>query len=51
MVGLAVSQMPLAWAIVTCAGLAAISLLVVWKKGYLEMTGLRGATRKDRKPD
>jgi len=51
LVGLAVSQMPLAWAIVTCAGLAAISLLVVWKKGYLEMTGLRGATRKDRQPD
>jgi len=40
--GLAISRMPLAWAIVACVATATVSSLVVWKKGYLKMTGLRG---------
>jgi UDP-GlcNAc:undecaprenyl-phosphate GlcNAc-1-phosphate transferase len=50
LVGLAVSRMPLAWAIVACAAMAAISLFVVWRKGYLEMEGLRGRQEKNGNP-
>jgi UDP-GlcNAc:undecaprenyl-phosphate GlcNAc-1-phosphate transferase len=44
--GLAVSRMPTFWAIVACGIIAAVSALVVWRKGYLKMTGLRGTPLK-----
>ncbi len=42
--GLAISRMPLSWATFACAAIAAVSLLIVWRKGYLKMEGLRGKT-------
>jgi UDP-GlcNAc:undecaprenyl-phosphate GlcNAc-1-phosphate transferase len=47
--GLAISRMPLAWAIVACAAIAAVSLLIVWRRGYLKMSSLRGEVKTDKK--
>jgi hypothetical protein len=47
--GLAISRMPLSWAIVACATIAAVSLLIVWRRGYLKMSGLRGEVKIDKK--
>jgi UDP-GlcNAc:undecaprenyl-phosphate GlcNAc-1-phosphate transferase len=44
--GLAISRMPLGWAIVACAAIAAVSLLIVWRRGYLKMEGLRGSIHR-----
>jgi UDP-GlcNAc:undecaprenyl-phosphate GlcNAc-1-phosphate transferase len=47
--GLAISRMPLVWAIVACAAIAAVSLFIVWRRGYLKMSGLRGEVKTDKK--
>jgi UDP-GlcNAc:undecaprenyl-phosphate GlcNAc-1-phosphate transferase len=49
--GLVISRLQLAWAIVACIAIAGISVLVVWRKGYLKMTGLRGEVRKEKNLD
>ncbi|MBN2019137.1 MAG: undecaprenyl/decaprenyl-phosphate alpha-N-acetylglucosaminyl 1-phosphate transferase [Sedimentisphaerales bacterium] len=41
--GVAVSQLPLLWAIVASCAVAVTSWLIVWRKGYLKMAGIRGA--------
>ena len=46
-IGLAMSQIRTRYAAVVHLFVFAISALVVWKKGYLKMEGLRGAIRKN----
>jgi UDP-GlcNAc:undecaprenyl-phosphate GlcNAc-1-phosphate transferase len=45
-IGLTMSQIRTRYAVVVYVAVFIISGLVVWKKGYLEMEGLRGAVRK-----
>jgi len=46
-IGLAMSQIRTRYAAVVHLFVFAVSGLVVWKKGYLKMEGLRGAIRKE----
>lgn len=45
-IGLVMSQTRTRYAAVVHLCVFAVSAIVVWKKGYLKMEGLRGATRK-----
>jgi len=45
-IGLAMSQIRTRYALVVYIFIAAISAIVVWKKGYLKMEGVRGAIKK-----
>jgi len=47
LVGLAMSQIRTRYALLVYIVLFVISAIVVWKKGYLKMVGLRGAIRKE----
>ncbi len=47
-VGLAVGLLSVLGAVVVCAAIVLVSALVVWKKGYLKMAGLRGTPPKHR---
>ncbi len=46
-VGLAMSQIRTRYAAIVYVVVVLISAVVVWKKGFLKMEGLRGAVRKD----
>ncbi|RKY10257.1 MAG: hypothetical protein DRP66_00110 [Planctomycetota bacterium] len=46
LIGLTMSQIRTRYAVVVYAAVFIISGLVVWKKGFLKMEGLRGAVRK-----
>ncbi len=46
-IGLTMSQIRTRYAVVVYVGVFIISGVVVWKKGYLKMEGLRGAIRKE----
>jgi len=46
-IGLAMSQIRTRYAVIVYLCVFAISGLIVWKKGYLKMEGLRGAVSKD----
>jgi len=46
LVGLVIGILPLLSALIMCAAAVLISAAVVWRKGYLNMTGLRGAAHK-----
>jgi UDP-GlcNAc:undecaprenyl-phosphate GlcNAc-1-phosphate transferase len=46
-VGLFMSQIRTRYAAIICAVVVIISALVVWKKGFLKMKGLRGAIQKE----
>lgn len=48
LVGLAMSQIRTRYAAVVYVAVFIISALIVWKKGYLKMEGLRGAVRKEK---
>lgn len=48
-IGLAMSQIRTRYAIVVYFGVFVASGLVVWRRGYLKMEGLRGAIRKEPK--
>jgi len=47
MIGLAMSQIRTRYAAVVYVLVFSVSALMVWKKGYLKMQGLRGAIRKN----
>jgi len=47
LIGLAMSQIRTRYAVVVYVLVFAVSGLVVWRKGYLKMEGLRGATRSE----
>jgi UDP-GlcNAc:undecaprenyl-phosphate GlcNAc-1-phosphate transferase len=49
LIGLAMSQIRTRYAAVVHIFVSVISGLIVWKKGYLKMEGLRGAVRNDKK--
>lgn len=51
LIGLIMSQIRTRYALVVYILVFVISGLVVWKKGFLKMEGLRGAIRKDTKED
>jgi hypothetical protein len=46
LIGLVMSQIRLIHALIVCLIVFAISSIVVWKKGFLEMEGLRGAVQE-----
>ena len=46
LIGLAMSQIRTRYALVVYLSVSVVSGIVVWKKGYLRMEGLRGAVRK-----
>lgn len=48
-IGLAMSQIRTRYAAVVYVFVSVVSGLIVWKKGYLKMEGLRGAIRSDKK--
>jgi hypothetical protein len=47
LIGLAMSRIRTIYAAVVYVFVFVISAVVVWKKGYLKMEGLRGAIRKN----
>lgn len=47
LIGIIMSQIRTRYALVVYVVVSIISALVVWKKGYLKMKGLRGAVRRD----
>ena len=50
LIGLVMSQMEVRHALMVCIVVLIISGVVVWKKGFLKMEGLRGAIQKDNQP-
>jgi len=46
-VGLAMSQIKTRYALIVYVIVFVVSGIIVWKKGYLKMEGLRGAIRKE----
>lgn len=46
-IGLAMSQIKTRYAVVAYLAVIIVSALVVWKKGFLKMEGLRGAIKKE----
>lgn len=42
--GVIVGMLPIFAALAVCAVVVIVSVIAVWKKGYLKMTGLRGTT-------
>ena len=44
--GLVMSQMRMMHALIVCLIVFVVSSIVVWKKGFLKMEGLRGATQE-----
>ena len=44
---MAMSQMRMIHALIVCLIVFAVSSIVVWKKGFLKMEGLRGAVRQE----
>jgi UDP-GlcNAc:undecaprenyl-phosphate/decaprenyl-phosphate GlcNAc-1-phosphate transferase len=46
-VGLVMSQIRTRYAVVVYVGVSIVSAMVIWRKGYLKMEGIRGAVRKD----
>ncbi len=46
LIGLAMSQIKTRYALIVYVIVFVVSGIVVWKKGYLKMEGLRGAIRK-----
>jgi hypothetical protein len=47
LIGLVMSQIRTRYALIAYIVVFAVSGIVVWKKGYLKMEGLRGAVRKE----
>ena len=47
LIGVIMSQIRTRYALVVYVLVFAVSALVVWKKGYLKMEGLRGAVKKE----
>jgi UDP-GlcNAc:undecaprenyl-phosphate GlcNAc-1-phosphate transferase len=47
LIGLAMSQIKTRYALIVYVIVFVVSAIVVWKKGYLKMEGLRGAIRKE----
>ena len=47
LIGLAMSQIKTRYALIVYVIVFVVSGIVVWKKGYLKMEGLRGAIRKE----
>ncbi len=47
-VGLAISRLDAGWAVAACVLVVVISAVVVWKRGFLKMTGLRGTVPQNR---
>ena len=47
LIGLVMSQMRMIHALIVCLIVFAVSSIVVWKKGFLKMEGLRGAIREE----
>jgi UDP-GlcNAc:undecaprenyl-phosphate GlcNAc-1-phosphate transferase len=47
LIGLAMSQIKTRYALIVYVTVFVVSGIVVWKKGYLKMEGLRGAIRKE----
>jgi UDP-GlcNAc:undecaprenyl-phosphate GlcNAc-1-phosphate transferase len=47
LVGLVISQMRTRYAFVVCVAVFIVSAVVVWRKGYLKMEGLRGAIQAE----
>jgi len=47
LIGLVISQIKMRNALMVCMVVLIISGVVVWKKGFLKMEGLRGATQKE----
>jgi UDP-GlcNAc:undecaprenyl-phosphate GlcNAc-1-phosphate transferase len=45
-IGLVMSRMKIIHALIVCVAVFAVSSIMVWKKGFLKMQGLRGATRQ-----
>ena len=50
LIGLIISRMRTRYALMVCVVVLIISGVVVWKKGFLKMEGLRGAIQKDSQP-
>ena len=48
-IGLSISQIPAKFAAIVHTAVFVVSALVIWKKGFLKMEGLRGAIKKDSK--
>ncbi len=48
LIGLAMSQIRTRYALIVYIGVSIVSALVIWKKGYLRMEGIRGAVQKNR---
>ncbi|HNS21875.1 MAG TPA: MraY family glycosyltransferase [Sedimentisphaerales bacterium] len=48
LLGLAMSQIRARYAVVLCVVMVGLSALIVWRKGYLKMHGLRGAVPEKR---
>jgi hypothetical protein len=46
-IGLVMSQIRTRYATVVYVFVFVVSAIIVWKKGYLKMEGLRGAIRKE----
>ncbi len=46
LIGLVMSQMRIIHALIVCVVVFAVSSIVVWKKGFLKMEGLRGAVQE-----
>ena len=47
LIGIVMSQIRTRYALIVYIPVFIISGIVVWKKGYLKMEGLRGAIRKE----
>lgn len=45
-IGLVMSQIRTRYAVIVYIGVFVVSALVIWKKGYLKMEGIRGAVKK-----
>ena len=50
-IGLVMSQIRTRYALIVYGLVFIVSTIIVWKKGYLQMEGLRGAIRKSDSPD
>jgi UDP-GlcNAc:undecaprenyl-phosphate/decaprenyl-phosphate GlcNAc-1-phosphate transferase len=50
-VGIVMSQIRTRYAVFVYLVVVIISAMVIWKKGFLKMEGLRGAVRKEQKPE
>jgi len=49
MIGIAMSQIRTRYAVIIYVAVLIISAMIIWKKGFLKMEGLRGAVREEEK--